>query len=145
MSRNKIFLIILIVVLAIIALIIFRQNKVTAPSLTPTASSSNQGAILNPTNYQQKVGTILQTLALAPDNSFDGTLQQAISDLQKLVVSRQVKDDHLLLFSALDTWQRNLAQANKEVIRGKLETFAKHQSWSSDSITAIVGKHLSAS
>ncbi len=132
--RFIIFTLAIVVVIGLVSWTVWLRPKTPAVSTT-----QEQSQALADDQYQQQVSTLLASIAAASDDTRPEQLATAVSSLQALKVSGQIKYDHLLLFTALDVWKSDdLTSAKKTNVKTKLQTFASHQPWSKTMIETLV-------
>ncbi|MFH0874158.1 MAG: hypothetical protein V1846_04965 [Candidatus Komeilibacteria bacterium] len=109
-------------------------------AIPPAGQGSTQvSQKLSVEQYRQQVAEVLSQVAAAPSDSLPAALNTAVTHLQSLIVNDQVKYDHLTLFTAFDLWaKQNPPQI--ALIKTKLQTFAKNQTWSAESIQSLLAK-----
>ena len=106
---------------------------------TPDQSAATVSNKLTTAEYQSQVADILGQVAAAPSDSLPAAVAAAVARLQSLVVSDEVKYDHLTLFTAFDLWARQ-QPASGAMIKAKFQKFVERQVWSAQSIQALAAK-----
>ncbi len=143
MELNRKFFIIIGVVASalIIFLYVFSVPKSADVPITISDPPNSNYTILDGNSYPQTVSLILNDLISGFNVGDTEALVKSKNKLQELRVSADVKEDHLILFSALDIWITFQDQVDMiQMVSDRLETFAEHQEWSKPQVQALLGQ-----
>lgn len=133
--KKYIIIAVLVLIIAAGFFIFLNQSKPKNNNSAPVATT-----VLDQSRYQEIVSPILESLSQGSDLTAD-SLAAAITNLSTLSVNKEIKDDHLLLFSGLDATRMYLqgtAGINVDLIKQRLNLFAQHQSWAKNSLDKVV-------
>ena len=151
MDKSKLFFVIVglaISILLIISLFIFGQPKLS--NSTGQRADNNEKTpnvdnvdVLDASAYQAELLGFLREFNNDQTSNLEIKLSNLLDKLSSMKVVREVKDDHLSLYIAFDSWRN---QSNDQVVRtlakNRLESFRDKYSTTGAELTKLIEHNL---